>query len=96
MSHYIFLFQGTGPKPAEDVAAIRAMPGSTVLDESPRMLLVDAPEAQVQSLAAHMPNWEITPERMYPLPDPRVTLREDAGDGEDESTSEKRRKQKHR
>jgi hypothetical protein len=90
MSHYIFLFQGAGSMPADDVAAIRAQPGITVLDEAPRMLLVEAPEAQAQSLAAQMPNWQITPERMYPLPDPRVKLRESEQDGEDGAPTEKR------
>lgn len=76
MGRFILRFRGTGPKPAEDVEHIRALPNISVLDDSsPRMLLVEAPEAELKALIDSMSGWVMTPERMIPLPDPRPKLR---------------------
>jgi len=76
MGRFILRFRGTGPKPAEDIERIHALPQATVLDDSsPRMLLVEAPEAELKALIDLMPGWVMTPERMIPLPDPRPKLR---------------------
>jgi len=54
------------------VDRIRSLENTKVLSESsPRMLLVEGPEAGLKALVESMPQWVLTPERMIPLPDPR-------------------------
>jgi hypothetical protein len=71
MGRYIVRYVGTGPRPAADVQRIRAAQELTVLDDSPRMFLVEASEAQLHKLIGSMPGWTWSPERMIRLPDPR-------------------------
>jgi hypothetical protein len=81
MSRFILRFRGTGLKPAEDVERICALRNTTVLDDSsPRMLLVEAPEAELKALVDAMPGWVMTQERMISLPDPRPKPRRSAVD----------------
>lgn len=51
-----------------------AVAGVTVLDASPRMVLVDAPQAALTKAMKQFVDWEIIPETMTPLPDTRVKL----------------------
>jgi len=78
MSRFILRFRGQGPKPVEDVERIRALPETTVLDDASRMLLVEAPEAELKAAIDAMPDWVMTEERMIPLPDPRPKLRQES------------------
>lgn len=72
MSRFILRYRGQGAKPTRDVDRIRSLENTKVLDESsPRMLLVEGPEAGLKALVESMPQWVLTPERMIPLPDPR-------------------------
>ena len=50
------------------VRAVRAM---KVLDESGRMLLVEAPRAELEALVESMPDWILSEEKAISLPDPR-------------------------
>ncbi len=77
MSHYILRYIQAGAKPAGDVDKIKALPGLKMLDESsPRMLLVDAPSGALTSLLKTLPDWTVSPEQVYQLPDPRPRLKE--------------------
>ena len=77
MSHYILRYKGKGRKPAGDVEKVKARPGLKVLDEgSPRMMLVDAPESALDALAEALPDWTVSPEQIYQLPDPRPRLKD--------------------
>jgi hypothetical protein len=71
VDRFIIRYNGNGPKPEEDVQRIRALPTTTVIDDSPRMLLVAAPETELRTLIASMSNWVMAPERTIKLPDPR-------------------------
>ncbi|MDX2032930.1 MAG: hypothetical protein SF339_19795 [Blastocatellia bacterium] len=71
MSRYILRFRGQGKKPAHDVAVIRALPGATVVDDTNRMLLVEAPADELQLALKSLPDWVMTEEQILPLPDPR-------------------------
>jgi hypothetical protein len=71
MGRYILRFTGTGPKPALDVKRIRATPKLTVLDDSTRMMLVEASEKHIEKMIATMPGWSWSPERTIRLPDSR-------------------------
>ena len=76
MARFILRFRGKGAKPSKDVEQIRALPETTVLDDSSRMLLVEAPEASLRAAVSTMTDWVMTEERMIPLPDARPKLRQ--------------------
>ncbi len=71
MDRFIIRYKGNGPKPEEDVQRIRALPTATIIDDSPRMLLVAAPETELRSLIDSMSDWIVAPERTLKTPDPR-------------------------
>lgn len=75
IGRFILRFQGPGPRPDEDVEHIRALRDATVLDSSARMLLVEAPEAEIRALVDTMPYWVMAPEQLIRLPDLRPKLR---------------------
>ena len=50
MGRFILRFNGVGEKPAEDVQRIRSLPNATVLDDSARMILIEAPDAAITEL----------------------------------------------
>jgi hypothetical protein len=57
--------------PAEHLENIRSTPGLKVVDESPKMLLVEGDEATLSEKLREMPEWSLHPEVEYPLPDTR-------------------------
>jgi hypothetical protein len=59
------------------VERIRAERTLTVLDESERMVLVEAPDEKIVRILAAMPEWTWSPERTFRLPDPRPRPRHD-------------------
>lgn len=61
-------FLGQGDPPAAEVARARQVPGVTVVDEAPRMLLVEGAEAVVAALTEAFPGWAIAPEQTYSVP----------------------------
>lgn len=71
MGRYIVRYVGTGLRPAADVQRIRATQELTVLDDSSRMLLVEASEQQLSKVVGSMPGWTWSPERTIRLHDPR-------------------------
>jgi len=76
MKKYILRFTGSGAKPAADVARIRKSGGVTILNESPRMLLVQcATKARAKQLVDHLENWVMSEERTVELPNPRPKVR---------------------
>jgi len=77
-SRFIFRFRGTGPIPSEDLARIRALPEVEIVDSTSRMLLVQATEEDINSLAQTMPEWVLSPEQIVALPDPRPKVLEEA------------------
>lgn len=71
MNRYIQRYQGKDDMPQATVEAIRAIPHLTVLDETLRMLLVEAPLEELQNCLRVLPDWLVTSERFYKVPDPR-------------------------
>ena len=75
MGRFILRYRGQGAKPESDVARLRSLPGSSVIDDSsPRMVLVEAPEAVLRSLVEQADDWVMSPEQTYPLPAPHPSL----------------------
>jgi hypothetical protein len=75
MGRYILRYAQSQAAPADHVHAIRSMPGVQVLDESPKMLLVDADESALREKLKGMPGWSMHNEQGYPLPDTRKKIR---------------------
>lgn len=71
MGRYIVRYVGEGRRPSADVQRILTAPGLTVLDQTPRMLLVEGGARGLKSLLGSMSGWTCTPERAFRLPDPR-------------------------
>jgi hypothetical protein len=74
MGRFILRFNGVGEKPAEDVRRIRLLPNATILDDSERMILIEAPDAAITELVKLLPQWGVSQESFVPLPDPRPKL----------------------
>ena len=74
MSRYILRYGGSQAVPPEQLQSIRGTPGLRVLDQSPKMLLVDADESSLRERLKGMPGWSIHPEQGYPLPDTRKRI----------------------
>jgi hypothetical protein len=72
---FVVRFRGSGPKPPDVAERIRALPGAEVLDDSSRMLLVEAPEEKRLRAVLSPSLWVISPERTYEIPTPRVKVR---------------------
>ena len=75
MSRYILRYGGSESIPAEHLESLRSTPGLQVLDQSPKMLLVDGDEATLREKLKKMPEWSLHPEVEYPLPDTRKKIR---------------------
>ena len=73
-------YKGSGPRPDEDVARISSLPDTTVLDHTPRMLLVGAPEPELRALIGSMPDWVMSPEQTIKIPEPRPKILRDVGE----------------
>lgn len=71
---FIVRFRGQGAAPRDDVATVRAVPGARVLDESARMLLIEAPSRSALIEVEWLPNWVVAAETSVPLPDARASL----------------------
>jgi hypothetical protein len=75
MNRFILRFKGREAIPASDLARIESEPDVTVVDRSPRMLLIEAADHTVHKLTKALSEWTITPERTIPLPDTRRKIR---------------------
>jgi hypothetical protein len=84
MNKYILRYRGEGMRPEEDVELIRSLPKTAVLDDSGRMLLVEAPEDDLRMALQSLPDWVMAEEKFIPLPDPRPKVRHRAADLERE------------
>lgn len=76
MARYVLRYRGRGPRPAADVGRVGALPGVEIVDDSPRMLLVDGPEKALRAALADLPGWVMSAETAVPLPDVRRRLRQ--------------------
>jgi hypothetical protein len=84
MTRYILRFRGAGAKPAADVERVRALPHATVLDDTRRMLLVEAPAEELEGVLKDLPDWSVSEEQVVTLPDPRPHVRGQVIADEDE------------
>ncbi len=72
VGRFIARYRGEGEAPSSDLARIRSVPGTSVIDQaSPRMLLVEGPEESLRAAVHDLPGWVLAAEQTWSLPDPR-------------------------
>ena len=65
-------YTGEGPAPTHDMQRLRTADGLRIIEESGRMVLLEAPYNQIDELASQFPGWVSSPVRSdIELPDPR-------------------------
>jgi hypothetical protein len=74
MGRFILRYEGRATK-SNDSERIRAAEGVKVVDQAPKMFLVEASAETIRRLAESLPDWICTQEVEVPLPDPRRKLR---------------------
>lgn len=75
MDRFILRYTGSGAMPPADLEKIHQAADVTVVDETPRMVLVEAPSESAAHLADLSPEWSCSRERMLPLPSTRKRTR---------------------
>lgn len=75
MSRFILRYRGRGARPQDVVGKILAIGGAAVLEDSDRMILVDAPEQELRKALGSEADWIVTPEVKYEVPDTRKKVR---------------------
>lgn len=75
MARYVLRYKHAAQAPSSDLEKIRAAANLKVVDESPRMLLVEGEEQAAHASVQDMDGWTVTPESMTPLPDTRQKIR---------------------
>jgi hypothetical protein len=73
MARFILRYSGAAA-PEEHAAMVAAAPNVTVVDRSPKMMLVEANEEDAHELAKRMPGWSVHPEVTYNIPDTRKRI----------------------
>jgi hypothetical protein len=72
VSRYVLRYRGSGPAPAAELDRVRSDPRLRIVDEAPRMFLVEATEADYESLRSELGGWLISEEQFYASADPRM------------------------
>jgi hypothetical protein len=71
---FVLRYRGKGEYPAATIQRIRAIGGS-IIEDTGRMLLVEAPERELREALESERDWLLTPETAYALPDPREAIK---------------------
>jgi len=72
VQRYVLRYRGKGKYPAAVLEALRAS-GASIIEDTERMLLVEAPEHGLDRVLGQ--EWLVTPEVSYALPDPRRSIK---------------------
>lgn len=71
---FVLRYRGDGPLPDTDMERLRHLPDITVVDVSPRMVLVESAEEFFDVLVEAFPEWLVAPEQTIALPDTRQRI----------------------
>jgi hypothetical protein len=74
MPRYVLRFSGR-TAPRADQQHVRSFSKVHVVDEAPKMFLIEGRDTDVQELAAALPAWTVAREQAVPLPDARTKAR---------------------
>jgi hypothetical protein len=76
MSRFILRYTGAGKISADDVQSCQALPNCRIVDETSRMLLVEADEQPLQEFVKARKDWKLIPENTsLRVPDPRPKVK---------------------
>ena len=73
---FVVRFAVNRGEPVDQRERIRELPETTVLAESPRMLLVESDEQPLRELVESLPGCVLAPEQEIPVPDARERIEE--------------------
>jgi hypothetical protein len=76
---FILRYTGGDPAPAGQIARLRSVPGTQVIDQSDRMLLVEGLQEDLEEAIRALGGWVLTPERTVPIPDPKKKIEGGSG-----------------
>jgi hypothetical protein len=71
MKQYIVRYTKSASAPQEEKDRVKSFPGVQVVDESSRMLLIQTSPETAAALDAALPDWAVSAEQEYTLPNPR-------------------------
>lgn len=74
MKRYILRYRGEGNMPPTAVAQVNALPKARIVDQSSRMLLVEAADNSLSRLVKTLSDWSCTPEKLIKLPRTKPNL----------------------
>ena len=81
MPRFILRFTGAGKISADDLLGWRSLPNCRIVDETSRMLLVEADEQLLRDLVKERQDWRLTPEKTISrVPDPRPVIKKSPRD----------------
>jgi hypothetical protein len=75
VSRYVLRYRGNGPAPGAELDRVRSDSRLHIVDETPRMFLVEASEDAAESLRSELGGWLISDEQFYAHADPRMKPR---------------------
>ena len=70
-TRFVLRYRGDGPKPDADVAKVSELDDVVVVENSPRMLLVEGEHEPLRRVVDGLPDWEMHADRTYEVPDTR-------------------------
>ena len=74
MPRFVIRYRGKGEYPERVLKKMRSV-GASIIEDSGRMLLVEAPKQRLEEAMASEPEWLVTPEVSYERPDPRQSIK---------------------
>ncbi len=81
MSRFIIRYRGEGERPRDTLDRIRGIKGVSVVEDSGRMVLVEAPEQPLRSALGSEVDWVISPDVTYEVPDTRKKVQRPPNSG---------------
>lgn len=74
MARFVLRYRGQGKYPAGTLEKLHAT-GASIVEDTGRMLLVEAPELALKGALVPERDWLVTPEVSYAVPNPRESLK---------------------
>jgi hypothetical protein len=75
MGRFIIRYSGPCSVPPENIEELLSSNKLSILDQSPRMYLIQGKKEDVERVAENLPYWTVSPERIYRVPDQGPKLR---------------------
>jgi hypothetical protein len=70
MDRFIVRYRGRGPRPDDAVSRLASITGARLVEDTGRMMLVDADESPLREVFSDESQWVVAKEILYPRPNP--------------------------